>query len=58
MENVEIVWRACSGCAGDYEDPDRSAWEEEEEEDGAVVTRRSGFPVANGEDAAGTGKEE
>ena len=21
--------RACSGCAGDYEDPDRSAWEKE-----------------------------
>jgi hypothetical protein len=27
--------RACSGCAGDYEDPDRTAWTEEglEEED-------------------------
>ena len=23
---------ACSGCAGDYEDPDRTAWEDEEEE--------------------------
>ena len=22
----------CSGCAGDYEDPDQSAWEEEEGE--------------------------
>ncbi len=34
--------RACSGCAGDYEDPDRTAWPEEgaEEEDDA------GQPVA------------
>jgi hypothetical protein len=24
----------CSGCAGDYEDPDRSAWEADEEEEG------------------------
>jgi len=33
---VENTWRACSGCAGDYEDPDRTAWEpdpEENEED-------------------------
>ena len=36
---VEIPVRACSGCAGDYEDPDRSAWEEgfEEEEIEEVV---------------------
>jgi len=36
---VENIWRACSGCAGDYEDPDRSAWEpdpEENEEDTAA----------------------
>lgn len=26
VENAEISWRACSGCAGDYEDPDRTAW--------------------------------
>jgi hypothetical protein len=25
--------RACSACAGDYEDPDRTAWTEETEED-------------------------
>ena len=34
VESEEKSARACSGCAGDYEDPDRSAWEEgfEEEE--------------------------
>lgn len=32
MENEEKPWTACSGCAGDYENPDRSAWEEEFEE--------------------------
>jgi hypothetical protein len=34
VENKENSLRACSGCAGDYEDPDRTAWEEgfEEEE--------------------------
>jgi hypothetical protein len=25
--------RACSACAGDYEDPDRTAWPEDPEED-------------------------
>jgi hypothetical protein len=25
--------RACSACAGDYEDPDRTAWAPDEEED-------------------------
>jgi hypothetical protein len=35
VESEEKSVRACSGCAGDYEDPDRSAWEEDfEEEDG------------------------
>ena len=39
VQGVENFLRACSGCAGDYEDPDRSAWEpdpEENEEDTAV----------------------
>jgi len=35
----EIEMRACSACAGDYEDPDRTAWTpddaEDEERDGA-----------------------
>jgi hypothetical protein len=33
VDAVEKPVRACSGCAGDYEDPDRTAWEEETEED-------------------------
>jgi hypothetical protein len=36
VQSEEKPERACSGCAGDYEDPDRSAWEEdfdEEDED-------------------------
>lgn len=33
VENEENSQRACSGCAGDYEDPDRSAWEEDFEEE-------------------------
>ena len=32
METSEIPWRACSACAGDYEDPDRTAWVETEQE--------------------------
>ena len=32
VQSEEISARACSGCAGDYEDPDRSAWEEDFEE--------------------------
>jgi hypothetical protein len=27
--------RACSACAGDYEDPDRTAWPADDEEGGA-----------------------
>ncbi len=33
VENGERPQGACSGCAGDYEDPDRSAWEEDFEEE-------------------------
>jgi hypothetical protein len=29
VQSEEKSARACSGCAGDYEDPDRSAWEED-----------------------------
>jgi len=39
VQIAENFLRACSGCAGDYEDPDRSAWEpdpEENEEDTAI----------------------
>jgi hypothetical protein len=41
--------RACSACAGEYEDPDRTAWdpelEEEEPEDGSPGTRATEFPA-------------
>jgi len=33
VQSEENSARACSGCAGDYEDPDRSAWEEDFEEE-------------------------
>ncbi len=43
------VMRACSACAGDYEDPDRTAWipgdAEDEERDDAPGTSTEGFPA-------------
>jgi len=33
VEKKENAQGLCSGCAGDYEDPDRSVWEEEEVEE-------------------------
>ena len=35
VQSEEKPERACSGCAGDYEDPDRSAWEEDFDEQDA-----------------------
>ncbi len=44
-ESEEISARACSGCAGDYEDPDRSAWEEDfEEGDGELLEEAGDEP--------------
>ena len=41
--------RACSACAGDYEDPDSTAWAaddaEEEERDGAESVDTKEFPA-------------
>ncbi len=42
--------RACSACAGDYEDPDRTAWTtpddaEDENRDGAPRTNTEEFPA-------------
>jgi hypothetical protein len=41
--------RACSACGGDYEDPDRTAWapddEEEEERNDALVAALEEFPA-------------
>jgi hypothetical protein len=38
----EISARACSGCAGDYEDPDRSAWAEDFGEDDGELLEEAG----------------
>ena len=41
--------RACSACAGDYEDPDRTAWKpddaEDEERDGEARGGKEEFPA-------------
>ena len=41
--------RACSACAGDYEDPDRTVWgqddAEDEERDGAPSATAEEFPA-------------
>jgi hypothetical protein len=41
--------RACSACAGDYEDPERTAWtlddDEDEERDGAPRVTTEEFPA-------------
>ena len=42
VQSEEKSARACSGCAGDYEDPDRSAWEEDFEGEEAEVQREAG----------------
>ena len=42
VESEEKSARACSGCAGDYEDPDRSAWEEDFEERNAEFQEGAG----------------
>lgn len=47
MESVEIPVGACSGCAGDYEDPDRTAWEPDEDEDDKDRPEAE-FPAAGG----------
>jgi hypothetical protein len=41
--DATLKMRACSACAGDYEDPDRTAWttgEQEQEEDEPVCAPR------------------
>jgi hypothetical protein len=42
VENEEKSARACSGCAGDYEDPDRSAWEADFEREEADLQEEAG----------------
>jgi len=42
VQSEEKSARACSGCAGDYEDPDRSAWEGDFEEEGIEFHEEAG----------------
>jgi hypothetical protein len=35
---LSIEMRACSACAGDYEDPDRTAWPTDEEKSDAEMS--------------------
>jgi len=54
VQSVEIPWNACSGCAGDYKDPDRTAWEPDpEQNEGDTVAEESpakDHPAAPGEE--------
>jgi len=50
MASCELEgFRACSACAGDYEDPDRTAWESEEsradDDETAPETATERFPA-------------
>jgi hypothetical protein len=50
VRGTAATLRACSACAGDYEDPDRTAWDAEEKNDEAAVEQEQGthedkFPV-------------
>ena len=61
---MENFLNACSGCAGDYEDPERSAWgpdeeEEEDAEEGKGVARvKKGILVLKKREAEGAREEE
>ncbi len=59
VEKAERSWTACSGCSGDYEDPDRTAWQPDEEPEDEVdeikpaheadgPARQKEFPEPNG----------
>lgn len=52
--------RACSACAGDYEDPDRTAWtwETEEDETHAEAPARTRPPAGTQERAENAGGDE
>jgi hypothetical protein len=52
VQSVENALRACSGCAGDYEDPDRTAWEPDPEENNEDTTVE-GIPEKKGPTAPG-----
>jgi len=48
VEKQENVADCCSGCAGDYEDPDRTAWEPDPEEDEEVREQQDEDPPGSG----------
>jgi hypothetical protein len=39
---------ACSACAGDYEDPDRTAWNADEDEEAEEQASAEQVPVSKG----------
>ncbi len=41
--------RACSGCAGDYEDPDRTAWPPDDPRQGTAPTEHAAADPASEE---------
>lgn len=48
LNEMANAMRACSACAGDYEDPDRTAWtpEEDSEQEGSLSEEAADeFPV-------------
>jgi hypothetical protein len=53
VDNFLTPIEACSACGGDYEDPDRTAWTDEEHEDAADLAGepRGGELLARNEDA-------
>ncbi|GAC1617822.1 MAG: hypothetical protein PVS2B2_02350 [Candidatus Acidiferrum sp.] len=42
VDNFLAPLQACSGCSGDYEDPDRTAWTDEEYADSDEHTGEAG----------------
>jgi hypothetical protein len=55
VQGVENLWEACSGCPGDYEDPDRTLWEPDPEEDEEDTTE-AGISSGDEPDLPGAGK--
>lgn len=50
MEKQENLLRACSGCAGDHEDPDFSAWDVDVEEDTEISGGKMWAPGGEAEE--------
>jgi len=52
VEKQENRVHACSGCAGDYEDPDFTAWDPDDPEDEEVTGREVRQPDGGAEEEA------